>query len=153
MIKYEKGDLLDREKFKFNAIVHGCNCFHTMKSGVAGQIAERYPEAIEADKMTEFGDKKKLGSISVGAVELGDDPYLIINAYTQFEYGTGKVHLDYEALEAAREQINEVFKPEDYTLGFPQIGCGLAGGDWDKVEEIMNKVFKDREITVVIYEP
>jgi hypothetical protein len=30
----------------------------------------------------------------------------------------------------------------------PKIGAGLAGGDWEKIEEIINSVFDKRDIFV-----
>lgn len=40
---------------------------------------------------------------------------------------------------------------EEPKIGLPQIGCGLAGGDWNKVKEIIKKELKDCFVTVVIY--
>lgn len=35
----------------------------------------------------------------------------------------------------------------------PLIGCGLAGGDWKKVEVILNKLSSEfPEISIVVYE-
>jgi hypothetical protein len=33
-------------------------------------------------------------------------------------------------------------------INIPKIGCGLAGGSWDIVSDIIDDVFKDKEITV-----
>jgi hypothetical protein len=30
----------------------------------------------------------------------------------------------------------------------PRIGCGLAGGEWSKVEEIINRVMPDVDVYV-----
>ena len=43
MINYIDGDLIKLAKQgKFDVIVHGCNCFSTMKSGIAPQMAEAF---------------------------------------------------------------------------------------------------------------
>jgi O-acetyl-ADP-ribose deacetylase (regulator of RNase III) len=46
-------------------------------------------------------------------------------------------------------KINHVFK--DNHIGLPQIGCGLAGGDWEIVKKIIQDEFADCNVTVVIY--
>lgn len=61
---YAKGNLLDMaESGDFDVIIHGCNCFCRMKSGIAGQIAQRYPIVVDKDNETRVGDMSKLGSI------------------------------------------------------------------------------------------
>lgn len=149
MLKYKTGDLFDPAN-NFNVIVHGCNCFHTMKSGVAKIIAEKYPEAVEADKtLTEYGDRGKLGTIVVAAHKLGDDLFLIVNAYTQYSYGRDKQHLDYGALRSCMKMINSNFVSSDYRVGMPLIGGGLAGGDHQEIKKILNETLTDIDITVV----
>jgi O-acetyl-ADP-ribose deacetylase (regulator of RNase III) len=46
-------------------------------------------------------------------------------------------------------KINHTFKGKH--IGLPQIGCGLAGGDWSRVKEIIKKELKDCKVTVVIF--
>jgi hypothetical protein len=38
-------------------------------------------------------------------------------------------------------------------FGMPMIGAGLAGGDWDVIEEMINDIFVDEDITIVRYVP
>jgi len=152
MINYVQGDLLD-PSLNFDVIVHGCNCFHTMRRGVAKAIKEKYPQAYEADKnLTEKGDESKLGSLSMAFNESGEGPEHIVNAYTQYRYGRDKVHVDYEALGAAMVALSEIFDADKYSIAFPKIGCGLAGGDWNVVEAIINKIFAHKKVTVVEYD-
>jgi O-acetyl-ADP-ribose deacetylase (regulator of RNase III) len=47
-------------------------------------------------------------------------------------------------------KMNRVFK--GMRIGLPQIGCGLAGGDWNRVKEIIQRELKDMDVTVVIYD-
>jgi len=34
----------------------------------------------------------------------------------------------------------------------PRIGCGLAGGDWSRVEEIINEVLIEAGVEVYVYD-
>ncbi len=161
-----KGDLLDLfDKGMFDAIGQGCNCFNRMRSGIAGQISQQFPGAVEADNKTKPGDKDKLGIFSYWDHPNGSRLY---NLYSQYNYGRedGHLYLDYKALNMAfrtmkANLISKVFRPKEpgdllikrhLEIGFPQIGCGLAQGDWDKVRNTIQKVFKYHDITVVIYE-
>ena len=149
----------------FDIICHGANCFHTMASGIAGQIVKKWPEVAVADKQTEYGTRNKLGTFSeVDVVGSSGHRFKILNAYTQFTCGRGKDIFEYEAFEMFLNQLfvrvyNRVYKRRDPTIktpvriGFPMIGCGLAGGNPDRVLNSLNKFAKDLgnmgEVTVV----
>lgn len=153
MIEYRKGDLL-KSDIKF--IVHGCNCKLSMGAGIAKQIKEQFPKAHEADVKTMWGDPKKLGTFTV----THQHGKTIFNAYTQFNYTTKDIDVDYDALRSVMEKIEHYLQKEenmweendqeykDIQLGMPRIGCGLAGGDWNIVEKILNEVFANRTIFV-----
>ena len=116
---------------QFDAIIHGCNCFHTMGAGIAKQIAGTFPEALAADKATAHGDRSKLGTISIARVDRGARRLAVVNAYTQFHWkGRGR-KADYDAIAAGFAQVAATFP--DARIGYPLIGAGLAGGDWAEI--------------------
>lgn len=136
------GDLIEAFKNKhFDVIVHGCNCFCTMGGGIARLIRDEFPDAYRADLKTVSGDKSKLGTYTFVDTEYGR----IINGYTQFDYGYGEVHCDYDAIRSLFKKINEEYKGKK--IGIPKIGCGLAGGSWEVVEKIINEVAVDIDVT------
>lgn len=64
-----RGDLISIFKSGAGHLIHGCNCFHTMGAGIARQIVREFPQALETDKMTAYGDPDKLGTLSlVGSI-------------------------------------------------------------------------------------
>jgi len=150
-MKYITGDLVKMAKDgKFDVIVQGCNCFCKMGSGIAKQIREEFPNAWEADQCTIEGDKGKLGTISVDMSHSDDGP-IVINAYTQFNYGyDGKRYVKYKALRRAFFLIKENFG--DKKIGIPKIGAGLAGGDWWKIERIIDEEMDGSDLTCVVYD-
>ena len=127
---------------KYDAFVHGCNCFHTMGAGVAAAVMRNYPDAYKADKATKYGDRDKLGTYSY----CDDEGGKIINLYTQYDYGGGKVNLDYSALERGFTLLNEDLKGQ--FICTVRIGAGLAGGDWPIIVETINRVTPDLNIDV-----
>lgn len=142
---------------KFDLILHCANCYCTMGSGIAPQIAKAYPMAQEADDATIKGDMRKLGSFTVG-IDLNNntpnmnDGLRIINSYSQYHYHIPSpygIPLDYDALTLSLRKINHFYPGK--IIGLPQIGSGLAGGSWDKIKNIIQTELKDMIIIVVIF--
>lgn len=166
-MKYVEGNLLDlAEAGCFDIIVHGANCFCTMGSGIAAQIRQRYPRAFLVDQMSNKGDKDKLGKFTQAYISGQREntngitrnlyfnySFTVINAYTQFTFGTEKVQVDYEAIKSVFKQIKLLYDMNPQAparIGIPKIGAGLAGGDWDTIEKIIDDVgFSD--LTCVVY--
>ncbi len=147
-----KGDLLDlADQGRFDVVVHGCNCFHTMGAGIARQIRNRYPSAFTADCATNFGDAQKLGTYSVSEVTSGTATFWVVNAYTQYALGATKRLVDYEALSEVFCSIARDFSGK--TIGYPKIGAGLAGGDWDVISKIIDTALSGEDHTLVEYAP
>ena len=78
----------------------------------------------------------------------------VVNAYTQFRYGMNhkdgvRIPFDYEAFTICMRKLNMVFKGKH--IGMPKIGSGLAGGNWERIKEIIHNNITDCKVTVVIY--
>lgn len=146
MLKRTKGDLVSLARGgQFNIIVHGCNCFETMGSGIAKQIREEYPAAYAADCAYSFaGDIGKLGNYSV---MLGKQ-FNIINAYTQFGFNRGEHRSDvfeYESFALILRKL--AVKYPMCNFGFPYIGMGLAGGDSTRIISMLERFAEEVELT------
>lgn len=148
MLQYVKGCLIDALVFgEVDAIGHQANCFCRMGSGVAKDIRNRLPQAVEADMMTSVGDRRKLGTFTVGHSPYGP----VYNLYGQYNYGyDGKQYTIYEALRGALMNMRDDL-PKFAKIGFPKMGAGLAGGDWDTIAGIIEDVFKDgQQVTIYL---
>jgi O-acetyl-ADP-ribose deacetylase (regulator of RNase III) len=160
-MKTVKGDLVALAKAgEFDVIVHGCNCFHTMGAGVALQLATEFAGEhgpIETDMKTEFGDRSKLGSYSI-ATGFADDgtPFAIVNAYTQYSTASAddKTPVDYDAIRHVFHSLGVmVQRPRQIRIGYPAIGAGLAGGDWERISGIIAEELRGHNHTYVEYVP
>ena len=143
MVKYKKGDLLEAPE---TIIAHGCNSSGGFGSGVAGQIAKKYPQAREAylRNFNQFG--LELGDMQIVTIS---SPKIIANCMTQKAYLPRDIcHANYEAIELAMFRLKKFAKEMDFSIAIPKIGAGLAGGDWNVIEPILEKVFRDYDITV-----
>lgn len=150
---FVKGDLFEIIKYgDYNSILHGCNCFHTMGAGFAKQIAERYPEAVEADLKTVYGAIEKLGSWSAALVD--NDNYVVFNLYTQYKISHTKDVFEYSAFDLILRKLRLFHETSATRRNFimPMIGSGLAHGNWPLIENIIKKHAKVLDITVVKYQ-
>ena len=141
-MKLIKGDLLNLAiNGEFDAIVHGCNCFNTMGSGIAKQIKERFPSAYEIDSQTISGDYNKLGQFTE-TVEIGHlKPFHLINAYTQYGFnknGETKDLFEYISFKLILQKLNHKYGYARLRWGFPMIGMGLAGGNKSLIQGLIN---------------
>ena len=142
----------------FDVVIHGCNCFCTMGSGVARAIRDAFPEAYRIDQYTVCGDKNKLGTISVATVKAdmgvyngqGKD-FSIVNAYTQYNYGRVKrQYVSYDAVQMCFKKIKEIFGGKHKKFAFPMIGAGLGGGDWTTIGSIIDEELQGEDYTLVV---
>lgn len=148
------GDLLALAKLgEFDAIAHGCNCFNTMGAGIALQIAREFPAARLADMRTKKGDRAKLGTVTAAGTGFRAPTNLhldVVNCYTQYDVASqaGEDVLDYDAVEKCMAELATRYKGR--CIGLPKIGSGLAGGDWNRIQGIIEKTLTPHaDVTVV----
>jgi O-acetyl-ADP-ribose deacetylase (regulator of RNase III) len=156
-VKIVKGNLIDMAfNGDFDVIIHGCNCQCRMKSGIAREIAERIPEAVEADNETSVGDASKLGGFTFAHAldDFGLPVFTVINAYTQLRYGTDSRKVDYDAVRAVFRKVANRFGGGyiPFRIGYPKIGAGLAGGDWDIISKIIDEELEGLDHTLVEFD-
>ncbi|MCX2680146.1 macro domain-containing protein [Galbibacter sp. EGI 63066] len=147
-MKTIQGDLIELAlDGEFDLIVHGCNCFCTMGAGIAKTIKLKFPKAYEADLKTGKGDRPKLGKLSFAEIELPNGKLTVVNAYTQYHWrGSGR-KADYDAIREAFKKIKESFS--GLRIGYPAIGAGLAGGDWNVISKIIAEELDGEDHTFV----
>jgi O-acetyl-ADP-ribose deacetylase (regulator of RNase III) len=135
MLKHAKGDLIAMAvNGDFDVIVHGCNCFNTMGAGIARSIADRFPQAMLADRDTESGDYNKLGNWTMAHAHVAD--FDIINAYTQYSPSPdGRDVFEYNAFALILQKLEHAYGQQ--RIGLPYIGMGLAGGKKDIIMQMI----------------
>lgn len=150
--KYINDDLLNSKYDNIDRIIcHIVNNKGGMGKGFALSLSQKYPKV--KDKYKEwyaksllYGDAKfKLGCIQDVWI---DEKLNIINMLCQNGYKSNdnKVPLDYMALEMCLIQVNDMYK--DREIWMPKIGSGLAGGDFNEIEKIINRILKERDVFI-----
>ena len=152
MIREVNGNLITMaQNGKFDVIIHGCNCYSTMGAGFALQIKNTFPSAYKVDKALPNGISK-LGKFSCSyETALNGLQFLIINAYTQLNYGSPGTDFDINAYIKVMKALTE-FLNTDLLIGIPKIGCGLGKGNWNEVLAISDPIFENHNVTVVNYD-
>ena len=152
-----EGDLLNAP---FQVIAHQVNCMGVMGAGVAKSLRLRYPGLYESYKETcDLYERDRKDLLGLCHWYRTEDRKIILNLFGQYGFGRDKRYTDYEAFDKAmRDGIemikNEAFKEDGIQLciALPYgIGCGLAGGDWSEVKEILEKIEQDENVLFFAY--
>lgn len=151
IIKEIKGNAVELFLKRKVHLIHGCNCYCNMGAGIAKEVKQKIPGAFKIDEATMKGDRQKLGRNSIYMTEEGQ---IVFNAYTQFDFWSEGPRVDYDAIRSCFKIAVEYASsfPEQLPIITPLIGAGLAGGDWNKIREIIDEVTGDYPIIVVHFD-
>ena len=142
-----QGDILRSDA---DIIVQQVNCQGVMGAGLAKQIASQYPEVLSPyKKMCNTRDTQDLlGKVLICPTRTG---VRIANVFGQDRYGRDGCYTDYAALENGLAAVVRYASQKNLSIAIPYgIGCGLAGGDWTIVSEIISQVFENC-LNVMVY--
>jgi len=131
-------------------ICHQVNCRGKMGAGLAKQIADRYPQAkssyeLECRIRT---PENLLGDIATAKIY---DDLWVVGLFAQLDYGRepGKCYTGYFSLVQSLVRLQAMRgNPRCAFHNFPVyipygMGAGLAGGDWKKIEKILEVFIED----------
>jgi O-acetyl-ADP-ribose deacetylase (regulator of RNase III) len=140
----EHGDLVQKARAgEFDVIVHGCNCFCQMGAGIAKTIKQVFPTAYQADLTTVAGDHTKLGTYSVAQVDISGRVLVIVNGYTQYNWRGKGLKADYAAIRQVFRRVKQAYT--GHRIGYPALGAGLAGDDWNIIAAIIDEELTGEE--------
>ena len=127
-------------------IGHGANCMKLMGVGIAAQIRRHFPEAYQVDQDDSRIYYERLGDFSHADVKIDEEgnTVKILNIYSQLKPGA---NFDPTALRLSLSKINGLFSNKSIYL--PLIGCGIGGGDWLIVQDIIKEELSDMFVTIV----
>ena len=162
IVQYHEGDLIAflTEYSKTDKphiwTAHGCNCQAKMGSGYAPLIANAFEGLREADiayRNLMIKHKEKAESMLGYFSHFRVNNVTILNMYTQLYPGKD---LRLGALEKVFKVANNAIKfisdnsiiETTKDLHIPLIGCGIAGGDWDTVEQVIEATTPDINVHV-----
>ena len=148
MIKSIKGDLLRQDS---GVICHQTNYYGVMGGGIAYAIQRDLltPEQhAEYEKYCKLHGRGALGTVQF--IRLNDGRYLA-NMFSQDDASGKSVLTDYGAFRDAAEKVQQFAKKHNLTVAFPgYIGCGIAGGNWGIVSDILDDIFSGSKVECTI---
>ena len=132
-----------------DVLVHQVNCRGVMGAGIAKQIRDRYPDVYEKYRklcQRYQGNPRSLLGVCQH-VDVGDKT--ICNAFSQDGLSGHGCKTDYDAFAECMWKIAS--EHHGKTIAMPyKIACGLAGGDWDTIKQIIEEELVDRGHCTVI---
>lgn len=135
-------------------IVHCCNTLGAWGAGFVVPLGNRYPLAKEEYKkfINENKGKSILGEVN--EVPVGKHLYIenLMGQSFLRKKPNGEIPCNYIAIETGFLNIIKKHK-ENFSVHMPRIGCGLAGGDWKTIENIIQRTFVDiANVDVYVYD-
>ena len=141
---------------KLSVICHCCNSIGAWGAGFVLPLGKKYPKAKDSYKKYIESNKGKNILGTVDYVKVSNDIAVanIIGQPRLYPTKNGEIPLDYNALKNGFIDVIEKFTSHSipFSVHMPRIGCGLAGGDWNIVENIIKKTFLQHKIEVFVYD-
>lgn len=152
MLLYVRRSALDPvEKKDPTVIAHVCNDRGVWGAGFATAISKKWT-APQFMYLAEYANEipPKLGEVIWTPVEYG---VLVANMVAQqgvTPKGTGLPLVNYHYLKRALGRVAELAKKSNAAVQMPRIGCGLGGGEWRIVEDIINEKLVRRGVRTYV---
>jgi hypothetical protein len=164
IITYVQGDCLASTPSAVKWVPHVCNDVGGYGSGFVAALNKRWPSP--RDEYREWFTKKSYNlkgnsatkvNFELGQVQfVGVEPRTIIcNMIGQHMTGSdenGGPCIRYLALANAMNRVRKVIsRVENSEIHAPMFGSGLAGGNWEFIEALINELWCSYDIPVTIY--
>ncbi len=152
-ITYLQGDATRPEIAGNRIIVHICNDIGGWGKGFVMAISKRWPQPENAYR-TWFKEQAnfELGQIQLVQVESDIWVCNLIGQHKLNRDADGNPPIRYKAIEDGLDRLCNEVRALNATVHMPRIGCGLAGGTWDKVEPIIERTLISKGINVFVYD-
>ncbi len=122
----------------------------SMTRGFPHEIAVNFPEVADKEYATNYGDKRKYGTIY--PIKHEDMWFCMCYMHTGGYQKKDGVFVDYESLRQCLHKVNEYFHGK--TVFSPIMGCGIydGNGDKEKIIRIFEEECKDIDLVLYDYE-
>lgn len=174
-IKYTKGDATNPVDDYPKIIVHICNDIGGWGKGFVMAISKKWKEPeleyrkwyknkigeesenVRFQKILstdEYSNEKEFKLGNVQFVRVSEDLWIanMISQHKIRRNNNGVPPIRYSSLSKSLARVREFAKEKKANIHMPRIGCGLAGGEWEKVEEIINMELIAHEINTTVYD-
>jgi O-acetyl-ADP-ribose deacetylase (regulator of RNase III) len=154
LLRFVKGDATLPQGSNLRYVLQIVNDEGKYGAGFSGSLSARWPK-VETEYRSWW--RERYGKLNLGDIQevqiLSD--LVVINMVAQHGI-VGKDNpkpIDYKALQACLSKAGDVISEFNASVHMPRIGCGLAGGDWEEVEKLVEAELLKRSIDVTVYDP
>jgi O-acetyl-ADP-ribose deacetylase (regulator of RNase III) len=152
-INYIKGDATKPEGDGTKLIVHVCNDIGGWGRGFVVALSQQWPQPErEYRKWYESKEKFSLGEVQFVQVERDIWVANMIGQRDTKPDKEGNPPVRYDAIAKALSKVAAFAQEKIASIHMPRIGCGLAGGTWDKMEPVIIKELVNKKIPVTVYD-
>lgn len=128
----------------YGIIVQSVNHRGVMGAGLAKDVLIKYPDVyIDYKRICDtisFDWIKRYGFVSFYSAS---DILLIASIFGQDNFGRGQIHTDYVSLGNGLDTVRLMAEKRGLPVYIPfGLGCGLGGGVWNTVVDIITDCFK-----------
>lgn len=151
-IIYLKGDATQPTCKGNKIIAHICNDVGGWGRGFVLAISKRWSEPEKSYRdWYASGQQFNLGEAQLVQVK---DSLWVANMIGQHGVRTKKYNapIRYEAVEKALQQLADGAIQLSASIHMPRIGCGLAGGRWERIESIIARTLLERGVETYVYD-
>ena len=153
-ISYIVGDATKPQTEGSKIIAHVCNDVGGWGKGFVLALSKisREPELAYRQWYVE----REINDFALGKVQFV--PFapdtLVANMIGQHKTRTenGVPPIRYQATEEALSAVCQKALELQASVHLPRIGCGLAGGEWSKVEPLIKRQLSDKDVSVFVYD-
>ncbi|MFF7990351.1 macro domain-containing protein [Kitasatospora xanthocidica] len=154
-ITYVRGDATAPLGKGVKVIAHVCNDLGGWGKGFVLALSRRWPEPEAAYRR--WHRERAKNDFGLGALQLVRvERYVwVANLVGQRGTRTGRssgVPVRYEAIDAGLAALGGRALELGASVHMPRIGCGLAGGRWERVEPLVTDRLTAHEVPVTVYD-
>lgn len=152
-INYIKGDATNPTTTGNKIIVHVCNDIGGWGKGFVMAISKRWQQPEHQYRLW-FKSQEgfSLGQVQFVQVEEGLWVANLIGQHKLNKDENGNAPIRYNAILQGLEKVAQFAAEHKASVHMPRIGCGLAGGTWDKIEPLINSSLITKNIQVTVYD-
>lgn len=154
ILQYIQGDATAPSGEGHKIIVHICNDLGKWGKGFVLAISQRWKQP-ELEYKAAFSSSNQPSLGDVQFIEVGDF-ITVANMIAQHgirrRNGSSLPPIRYDAVQQGLETVAVYAKQFNASIHLPRIGCGLAGGKWEKIEPIINDTLCQAGLSVTVYD-
>jgi O-acetyl-ADP-ribose deacetylase (regulator of RNase III) len=149
-----KGDATVPQAKGNKIIAHVCNDLGGWGKGFVLAISRRWPQPEQHYRRWHRGRAANdFGPGAVQLVQVGPDIW-VANMVAQrgMKTGSSGPPIRYDAVERCLQRVADHAERLGASVHMPRIGCGLAGGKWERIQPIIVRTLCERSIATTVYD-